>query len=54
MSIKNPFNECKVKSPQLYFFQQPHKTLLTSGDPQYVKLSFTEIRPNLTVNGEYK
>ena len=36
MSVKNPFNECKVKSPQLYFFQQPHKTLLTSGDPQYV------------------
>ena len=54
MSVKNPFKECKVKSPQLYFFQQPHKTLLTSGDPQYVKLSFTEIPPNLTVNGEYK
>ena len=54
MSVKNPFKECKVKSPQLYFCQQPHKTLLTSGDPQYVKLSFTEIPPNLTVNGEYK
>ena len=53
MSVKNPFNECKVKSPQLYFFQQPHKTLLTSGDP-YVKLSITALRPNLTVDGEYK
>jgi len=37
----------------LFFVQQTHKTFSTSGDSN-VELLLTEIRANLTVNGEYK